>query len=77
MRRLVSVIVAAGFAATTALVAAPSANALTVGDIASPTTGRTSVTTLPGIAPAIIRPVFSPTPCRPAASTACASHRWP
>lgn len=55
MRRLVSVIVAAGFAATTALVAAPSANALTVTDIASPTTGRTSVTTLPGIAPAIVK----------------------
>lgn len=55
MRRLVSALAAVGIAATAAVVAAPPASAYTVGDIAAPTTGRTAVTTLPGIAPAIVK----------------------
>lgn len=55
MRRLVSVLAAAGIAATTALVAAPPASAFTAAPIDRATTGRTAVTTLPGIAPAIVK----------------------
>lgn len=54
MRRLVSLLAATGIAAATALVAAPSVGAAT-DPVPSPTTGRTAVTTLPGIAPAIVK----------------------
>jgi hypothetical protein len=54
MRRLVSVLAAVGLAAATAVVAAPSAGAVT-DPVPSKATGRTAVTTLPGIAPALLR----------------------
>jgi len=54
MRRLVSVLAAVGLATATAVVAAPSAGAVT-DPVPSRTTGRTAVTTLPGIAPALLR----------------------
>ena len=54
MRRLVSALAAVGLAAATAVVAAPSAGAVT-DPVPSKATGRTAVTTLPGIAPAILR----------------------
>ncbi len=54
MRRLVSLLAATGIAAATALVAVPAAGAAT-DPVPSPTTGRTTVKTLPGIAPAIVK----------------------
>jgi hypothetical protein len=54
MRRLVSLLAATGIAAATALVAAPAAGAAT-DPVPSPPNLRTTVKTLPGIAPAIVK----------------------
>lgn len=54
MRRLVSLLAATGIAAATAVIAVPSAGAAT-DPIPTAPTGRTAVTTLPGIAPAIVK----------------------